>query len=1815
MQTVPCKSFMKMKCHWSLRTISLVLASVQGLCTMIPVSVWAGQLPETVQPGINSQPRQVTRRPALDEASSSLPEFSSQPTPAEIFAVRVFPFALVPVGNPSPAENAALALALTGYAQRSDLEDQSILLNFLTQYPSSAWKPALLLNMGIYWRQTGHFSKAMDAWEQAWESSKNATGAREKAVADRALGELLQIDAWVGRYEHLEPLLAEVGNRQLIGGAAEMLADAKDGLWIMDHKSGSGFLCGPSALRLIALATKAKVDLDKLVAAKSTRQGFSLAQLKQLADESGMSYQMARRAPGSAILTNSVVHWKLNHYGALLREDNGRYLVKDSTFSHLFGQDLWISQATLEEESDGYFIVPAGPLPPGWTSVGTEEGQTIWGKGATYGRDGNDFTPNDPCIPCDVLNGLESIFGMTRYTASLMLVSLKLEDMPLRYNPPVGPPVEFKVTYNQRDPYSQAFPNYSNLGAQWTCDWFTYIEDEGQVWSVYYARKPVPGLGSDVQRYVSGGGLINYTVTNSSTGLFMPDRDGNILQCNLTNNTYELTSSDGSKEIYECDALKPCTNCAYKLIVCLTCPPPLPQPRRFHLQAIVDPAGNALNFYYDNLGRLAFVNDAVGQTTVLSYGLPEDPYKVTGVVDPFGRTACLHYDENGRLQKIDDVIGMSSSFTYNSADFVTRLTTPYGATVFSMMDGGSATGDRALYITDPNGDHEYVYSPATTSLIDFYGGGSEEAPNGFTTIHLTEQNTFYFDKKAMSLLGSQLLSSPPSAAFNGSVFASGIMTNAIIYHWLKDDEVQPGNPTMSGIVGSIKQPLESRIWFEYPNQLQTEYSSGITLRQPNTVARFVDNPGNPSLPLTQTHQYSYNNNGRIAEFIDPVGRHTDFDYYTNGIDLYRVRQATNDILAEFGPYNLQHRPSTYIDAARMTYSLSWNSAGQLSQVTNPRSEVTQLNYDSYGYLRSTIRSKSGLSATNSFGFDFYGRVNAVTNAESYHAACTYDALDRPTQITYADGTTEKYVYNRLDLFLAYDRAGSRTVYQYDNTGRPISVKDRLNQVTHFDWCGCGSLAGITDPLGHVTAWDRDLEGRVTQKTYDNSATVAYAYEAYGGQLKSITDAKNQIKYYTYNLDNTISNIIYSGAVVSTPGVTFNYDSNYRRLTSMADGTGMTTFAYNPVTGSVSPGAGQLATNYQPLAGATINYKYDELGRATNRAIDGVSEEVAFDALGRVSSHATALGVFTPGYVNNTYQLASLAYPNGQSANFSWFNNAGDQNLQEIWNKNSGATISKFDYQYDVNSRVKQWTQQAGAGGANVLNLGYDYEDQLTDVTILSNNVAVKAYAYGYDGAGNRTNAQFEIRSATSTNVIASRSICNDVNQLINLAGNPGPLPVRFRGAVDEPAAVTVNGQQAGLMSNPDSTSGGEFFATTLSLPLGNNSAQIVATDYGTTPKTKTQNYTVSVAGDTNKIYAYDANGNRTNMVSATATNSYEWDAENRLVAFNNGVCRSEFTYDGFDRRVQILEKSNGVVTSTKRFVWSGGQMCEERDASDNVTKRFFADGEQILGTSYFYTFDHLGLIREMTDGSGAVRARYDYDPYGKRSTNAITSSPVEADFGFGGYYVHPPSGLQLALYRAYDADSGRWLNRDPIGERGGINLYGYVHNNPINLVDPFGLLPGWSDLFPDPGQSGSEEGYWSNMANNDAQIENAVGAPGGYMNDQRQTVQFIMNPNEGFVMGGVEVGRGPMKAEGMLFGGKCKGRLLYGGLGAIGNGASYGGEWNNQTGGEGVWLLDPGAGYGFYASQNGDNAGGFAYGFVGFPGFELFFGVGGGWQY
>jgi len=127
-------------------------------------------------------------------------------------------------------------------------------------------------------------------------------------------------------------------------------------------------------------------------------------------------------------------------------------------------------------------------------------------------------------------------------------------------------------------------------------------------------------------------------------------------------------------------------------------------------------------------------------------------------------------------------------------------------------------------------------------------------------------------------------------------------------------------------------------------------------------------------------------------------------------------------------------------------------------------------------------------------------------------------------------------------------------------------------------------------------------------------------------------------------------------------------------------------------------------------------------------------------------------------------------------------------------------------------------------------------------------------------------------------------------------------------------------------------------------------------------------------------------------------------------------------------------------------------ICEQR-ASGAPSRKLYVMGEQRGMATLLYASDHLGSVRQVSDGSGAILGTYAYDPWGRRS---LESGAMETDIGFTGH--KEVMGLWLSLYRAYDPDLGRWLNDDPIGTQGGINLGAYVNNNPVGLRDPLGLV-------------------------------------------------------------------------------------------------------------------------------------------------------------
>jgi RHS repeat-associated protein len=226
--------------------------------------------------------------------------------------------------------------------------------------------------------------------------------------------------------------------------------------------------------------------------------------------------------------------------------------------------------------------------------------------------------------------------------------------------------------------------------------------------------------------------------------------------------------------------------------------------------------------------------------------------------------------------------------------------------------------------------------------------------------------------------------------------------------------------------------------------------------------------------------------------------------------------------------------------------------------------------------------------------------------------------------------------------------------------------------------------------------------------------------------------------------------------------------------------------------------------------------------------------------------------------------------------------------------------------------------------------------------------------------------------------------------------------------------------------------------------------------------TKSYSYTTTneIAGST-----YDLNGSPTTLGPAT----YVWDGENRIVQYTRPASSAvtTFYYNGLGQLVRVVSATSGTVTADNSYFWCGDHRCLSHNnlASSAVTNQYFAQGEIASGKGYYFVRDQLGSVTQLITQSATSAAQFSFDPYGNRKT---VSGTVASDIGYAGYWFHAASGLSFTRYRAYDPVHARWLNRDPIGEAGGINLYAYVRGNPLRFTDPFGLCPP-NDSYTIPG--------------------------------------------------------------------------------------------------------------------------------------------------
>ncbi len=500
--------------------------------------------------------------------------------------------------------------------------------------------------------------------------------------------------------------------------------------------------------------------------------------------------------------------------------------------------------------------------------------------------------------------------------------------------------------------------------------------------------------------------------------------------------------------------------------------------------------------------------------------------------------------------------------------------------------------------------------------------------------------------------------------------------------------------------------------------------------------------------------------------------------------------------------------------------------------------------------------------------------------------------------------------------------------------------------------------------------------------------------------------------------------------------------------AVTDARGQTTsFAYN--------GVGQLIRRTNPL-GQVTTFTYD-LARNLVLTVDAKGQrlEFSYDAANQLVQKVLkdAAGVVTDTVTLAYDPLGSLASAADADSHLTFTTDALGRVTQVQTAATSAQPASTIGYTYDLSGNRVTMMDPRGAVTASA----YDALNRLTSVTSPAGTTTV-----AYDALGRRT-------SLTRPNGTQTTATYDAASQLTDLVHTAGVSTLsRFAYTYDAVgnratrttptgvAAYTYDGlNRLTQAQQPDPVDPLQVLTETFAYdPVGNRTASHLATG---------QLYDAAnrLLEDSAFTYQYDLTGNLTSKTAKAtgAATTYTYDVENRLVAVTGPGLTAGYAYDPLGRR--IAKTVNGVAT---RYAYDQEDMLLEYDGANVPQVRYthgpgidepLARVDVVSGQTVFYHADGLGSLTELTDGSGAVVQRYSYDAFG-----AILASPgtVTQPYTFTGREFDPETGLYYYRARYYDSTTGRLLQEDPIGFAGGINFYAYVKNNPVNVLDPFGLL-------------------------------------------------------------------------------------------------------------------------------------------------------------
>jgi RHS repeat-associated protein len=625
----------------------------------------------------------------------------------------------------------------------------------------------------------------------------------------------------------------------------------------------------------------------------------------------------------------------------------------------------------------------------------------------------------------------------------------------------------------------------------------------------------------------------------------------------------------------------------------------------------------------------------------------------------------------------------------------------------------------------------------------------------------------------------------------------------------------------------------------------------------------------------------------------------------------------------------------------------------------------------------------------------------VTDPIGRKTAFSYDTMGNVTSVTRLaetpDAVTTNYTY-------------SSDFNQLTSFTDPLQHRATLNYDTR------GNLTEIKNALNHTTALEHDSQGRVTKITdaLNHSVTLTYL----GPDLVTITDALGRSYQMTYDAIGRIR------AVDDPAGnrTRYNYDL-VGGLKEVVDASGKSvSFDYD------SDGNMIASTDQRSK---TTRYEYDVLNRLSSRT-DPLGRQETFTyanngKLEKVTDRKGQISLRRYDVVGNLYWIgigATVAAPDAYESTIELHYDLANR-LTSVVDSANG-TIS---YEYDGLDRLKKETTQSGV-------VQYDY-DAASRPTLTTPPAGQAPIEYAFDSA----NRLQEIRSAGDV-----------VHFTFDNANQPMRVQLRTGLVTDYEydEARQLKGINYSSAAGPIGNLSYDYDSLGRVIHLGGSlvGLNLPAAMSGAVYNDHNQLITWNGAS-----YSYDENGN----LSADGTRSFTWNARDELVQISGGSTSAQFSYDAWGRRTR-----KSVNSAATKYVYDGPNIVQER-SDDGSLRASFLPGfgmDEMYGRTRDsakteYLTDSLGSTIAIADASGTLLTNYTYEPHGKAVQGGAADDNSRAFTG----REDDRTGLLYYRARYYDPSTARFIAEDPLGLGGGdFNLYRYVLGDPINHVDPSGLI-------------------------------------------------------------------------------------------------------------------------------------------------------------